>query len=433
MKNKEKRITLIILSIPFLLDQKRNTPLGLLYIASVLEQEGYTVNIVDLRGIDKGKWLGMIPDAEIYGMGATSLEYHIAVELAKKLREDRKCVIVLGGVHASVVNVSTIDRVFDVIVQGDGELAMLNLLSDYDKGSLKRVYNLPQIEDIDSLPFPARHLLPRDSIVSTELVESGQPATTITTSRGCPHECTFCANNTLTGRHVRFRSPDKVVEEIQKVIKDYSVYQFRFHDDTIGINKRRLKELCKKLSPLNIKWRCNGRVDSSDIETLSLLKEGGCIDIGFGVESASQKALDLCKKRTTVEKSIQAIKNAKKVGLKTRIFLIIGLPGDFGDLSGQTIDFIKKANPDGVDILTLCPFPGSELYENPSKFDMKLKTYDLNKYLMKLGLENNEWNTDFTFEYKNVNNDELKYHRKKILEFVKEHDMRADFQGLSSN
>lgn len=301
---------------------------------------------------------------------------------------------------------------------------MLELLSDYQKDDLKRCYKSLPIPNLDSLPLPARHLLPYDSIVSTSLVEQGQPATTIITSRGCPYNCVFCCNNKIWGRKVRFHSADRVVDEIKSVMKEYSVYQFRFQDDMMTINKPRLKELSQKLRLLDIKWRCQGRVDHADVETLTLLKNAGCVEVAYGIETASQEALDLCNKRTTVEQAIQAIQNTKRVGLKVRLFFIIGLPGDFGDISGRDMAFIKMTEPDAVDVSTLSPYPGCELHSNPAKFGMRFTSNNLDEYRMTLGWGKDEQEKDFVFEYSNATtNEELKYHRRKLLKFVKENTL----------
>ncbi len=412
-------IALIILPIPFFSDQKRNAPLGIMYIAALLERARYQVSLVDLRDVDRGEWLKRIPKADIYGIGATSMEYHLAVELAQDIKQDREGTIVLGGVHPTVVDAGSLDKVFDVIVQGEGEQAMLELVSDYEKGTLKRYYRSEPVPNLDSLPFPARHLLPYDSIISTRLVERGQPATTIITSRGCPYGCTFCANKRIYGRRARFHSVDRVVDEIKLVMKEYALRQFRFQDDSMTINTLRLKELCRKLAQLDIKWRCHTHVNNADYRTLTLLKEGGCDEVGYGVETVSQKALDLCNKKTTVEKAVQAIENAKRAGLRVRVFLIIGLPGDFGDVTSRVIDFIKRTKPDGVNISTLSPLPGCELHDNPAKFGMKMRTCELAKYKMTLGLDNDEYKEDFVFDYDEMSNEELKYHRQEILKYVK--------------
>ncbi|MBI2957876.1 MAG: radical SAM protein, partial [Chloroflexi bacterium] len=249
----------------------------------------------------------------------------------------------------------------------------------------------------------------------------GHPATTIITSRGCPFDCTFCANKEVYGRAVRFHSAQRVYEEVKGLIDTYGVRQFRFHDDTMSINKRRLKDLSALLSPLNIRWRCNGRVDTADIETLTLLKEAGCDEVGYGVETASQVALDLCGKRVTVEQAERAIENTRKVGMKVRVFLVIGLPGDFGDMSGRIISFLERTRPDGANVSTLTPFPGCEIHRNPEKFGMKLRNHDFSKYRMIRGLDDGEYEEDFPFEYEQMSNAELKVQRKAILEYVRDH------------
>lgn len=421
----EPKIVLNILPSPFLHDQKRNAPLGVMYIAAVLEREGYDVSIADLRGLEETAWLAEIPEADIYGISASSLEYYLAVKLAHKLKRERRGFTVLGGVHVTVTDPAGLDPVFDAVVLGEGDLAMLELVADYKNGKTKRVYRSEFISDLDSLPLPARHLLPHDSLISTELVEREEtaPGTTIITSRGCPWDCAFCANRRLWGRKVRFHSVDRVVAEIKSVIEIYGVRHFRFHDDTITMNKRRLREMSRALAPLKIRWRCNGRADETDEETIKLLRESGCDEIGFGIETASQTALDLCHKKTTVEQGIRAIKLAKEGGLKAKAFFVLGLPGDFGDMSGRIIDFLKAAQPDGANLSTLSPFPGCELYENPDKFGLKFKTRDISKYRMIYGLDNNEYEEDFVFEYDEMSNEQLKYHRKKLLDFVKGHEM----------
>lgn len=217
---------------------------------------------------------------------------------------------------------------------------------------------------------------------------------------------------------MRYHSVDRVVAEIKSLIEEYGVHQFRFHDDAMTTNKRRLRELSQKLAPLGIKWRCNARVDEFDEEVAQLLKDCGCDEVGFGIETASQLALDLCHKKTTVEQGIQAVTIAKKAGLNPKIFLVLGLPGDFGDMSGRDIAFIEATQPSGVNLSTLSPFPGCELYENPSKFGMKLRTGDLSKYKFVVGLDNAECEEDFVFEYDEMTNEQLKYHRKELLKFV---------------
>ncbi len=407
---------------PYLTDQKRNQPLGILYLAAMLEKENYDVELVDLCYVEEEDWIKKIPEADVYGISATTLDYLRSVRIAKKIKENYKCITVLGGAHATAAP-KTVDPVFDKVVVGEGELAFLDLLRDCKDNVTKRFYQKEYVKNIDEIPFPARHLLPLDSIISYSLVEKGKPATSLITSRGCSHNCSFCASRTMWGNKVRFRNADNVIMELKQIIQDYGVRHFRFHDDTMTLNKARLLELCKKMEPLEIHWRAHTRVDRSDMETLSAMKRAGCDEIGYGIESASQEVLDINKKRIRIEQARKAVKNAKEAGLKVRLFFIVGLPGEAKNTGKMNIDFIEDVQPDGVDVSTFVPFPGCDIYEKPQDYGMELLTHDYERFVMTLGLRDGEAETDFIYKHPNLTNEELKMHRMDMLDYIVKRQM----------
>jgi anaerobic magnesium-protoporphyrin IX monomethyl ester cyclase len=420
---RKPKIALIITPMPFVHDQKRNAPLGVMYVAAVLEQEKYDVSIVDLRDMEIPEAIKSVPDADIYGFSASSLEYNIAVEIAEGVKElHKKSMFVLGGFHATISPTEKLSNVFDVILKGEGEKAVLDIVELWPFDGSQLTKTAARITDLSALPYPARHLLPFNSIFHKGLVIPGNDVygTTLTTSRGCPHECSFCGSRQVWGRRITYNSVDRVIGEIEDIITNYGVRQFRFYDDTITLNKKRLKELSYRLAPLKIEWRCHARTDELDAETCKMLVECGCDEVAVGVESASQEALNSCGKKVTVAQNKLGIKTAKENGLKVKAFFIIGLPKDFGDVSQRDIDFIEECQLDAVNLSTLSPFPGSKLYDNPAAYGLKFRTGDISKYKMCYGLWGNEADEDFAFEYDEMNNEELKYHRRKLLEYIKE-------------
>jgi radical SAM superfamily enzyme YgiQ (UPF0313 family) len=417
------KIVLIIPSSPFLGDQKRNPPLGIMYIASFLEKHGYNIELVDLRDLGEDRWMNKIPYADIYGITATTPEYPLAVRIAHKLKaRDQKSLIILGGIHATTES-KNLDSVFDRVIIGEGELSTLNLLKDFEKGISKKYYTSPRIEDLDSLPFPARHLLPFDSVFNTNLCIKGNLATTLIASRGCPYNCSFCASKAMWGRKVHVRSPDNVISEIKEIIEGYNVYYFRFQDDTISFNKNWLFELCKKMEPLNIHWRANTRVNHSQKDVLEAMYKAGCYEIDYGIESISENVLKINNKQVKVEDMYTAIKNAKEVGLKVRLFFMIGLPGEGGNVSESIIKFIEETVPDGVDVSTFVPFPGCDIYVNPSKYNIKILNTNFDDYVFTLGLYGDEAEKSFTYTHDILTDEELKQKRLEILEYVKTYNL----------
>lgn len=414
---------LIIPPSPFLGDQKRNPPLGVMYIAAYLEQQNYDVGIADLRDLDENQWMDNVPDTDVYGITATTPEYPQAVKIAHKLKErDKNSITVIGGIHATSVS-ETLYPVFDSVVIGEGELSMVNLLKDRENGVKKRFYTSPLIEDIDSLPFPARHLLPVDSIINDQLCVKGKMATSIISTRGCPYDCSFCASKAMWKRKARYRSPDNVVKEIKEIIDTYNVHYFRFQDDTMTIKKKWLFELCDKLQALNIHWRTNTRVNHSQKDVLEAIHKAGCYEVDYGIEDISEKVLQINNKKVKVEDVYEAIKTAKDVGLKIRLFLMIGLPGQDKDVSKNMIKFIKETSPDGVDLSTFVPLPGCDIYSNPSKYNMQLLDNDFSNYVFTLGLYGDEAEKDFVYEHDTLTGEELKQKRLEILQYIKSYNL----------
>jgi len=414
------KINLIIPPDPFLGDDKRNPPLGLLYLAAVARAAKHNIEITDLRG-RRDPTENLINTSEVYGFTSSTPSYYNVLNLARILKaRDKSSTLILGGIHATSLP-QKIGLEFDKVVLGEGEQSFLQILEDIKNGTNreKRFYSSSPIEDLDSIPFPARDLVPFDSAFSQNAFSvGGEYAGTIITTRGCPSQCSFCGSQTMWGRKVRFRSPDNVIAELKEVINTYKVKYFRFQDDTMVLRKRRLEELCKKIEPLGIHWRATTRVDCADSESLKLMRLAGCDEVGYGIESLDQGVLNINRKGTTLSQIYKAMDSTHNAGLKLRLFFIIGLPGEKPGFSKRLEEFLDRVNPEGVDVSTMVPYPGSPIYHNPSNWGIELKPFEFEKYHMTLGLREGEINRPLTFKHNVMSEGEIQREREESLKII---------------
>jgi radical SAM superfamily enzyme YgiQ (UPF0313 family) len=227
----------------------------------------------------------------------------------------------------------------------------------------------------------------------------------------------------MWGRKVRFRSPGNVISEIKEVIERYNVYHFRFQDDTLTVKRDWILELCKNMELLDIRWRANARVDCAQKEVLEAMYKAGCDEIDYGIEDVSEKVLAINNKKVRARDIYTAIKNAKEVGLKIRLFFMIGLPGQDTGVAKNIIRFLEETKPDGVDLSTFIPFPGCDICINPSKYNIKLLNTDFGDYVMTAGLYGDEGKRDFIYKHDTLTNEELKRERLEILEYIIAHNL----------
>jgi len=223
-------------------------------------------------------------------------------------------------------------------------------------------------------------------------------------------------------RKVRYGSIERAVVEIESIMKDYRIRHFKFQDDTLTLSKKRLLELCEAIKPLNIEWMANARVDTVDIEMMKAMKGAGCTWVEFGIETASQEALNILHKGTTVERGERAIKEAKSVGLNVKALFMIGLPGEGKDISKLDIEFIRKTNPDRAIMATFVPLPGCPIFYNPEEYGIKILTQDYDEYLTNLGLMEGELEKGFVFTHPILTREEMCWHREKVINFIKSHN-----------
>lgn len=364
------------------LDDKMDPPLGLMYIAAVLEKEGFPVEIVDLAFVPRHKWKDAIGKPDIVGITVMTASFHEAKTILHLVkRNSPKTVVVAGGPHPSCLPSETLREGFDAVVVGEGEYTFLDLVKkvyagkDFDKITIS-----PQI-DVNALPFPARHLV---NLKAYTRKVAGQPATSIMASRGCCYECAFCCK-AAHGAGIRFRTVQSVVEEIKQVIEKYGIRNFKFEDDSFTINRKRLYELLDELKKLNIRFRCHGNARSDTYEDFVKLAEAGCEKYIIGVESGSQHVLTLTNKQVTVEQNRQAIINAKKAGLVVRANLMVGNPGESWETVEETLNFMKETKPQQWIVCNFIPLPGCPIWKNPSKYGIEILVRDWKQYFLVAG------------------------------------------------
>ncbi|MCX8176135.1 MAG: B12-binding domain-containing radical SAM protein [Candidatus Bathyarchaeota archaeon] len=376
-------------------------PLGLAYLAAILEKNCYKVEILDLPALNSS--LSMfkkiierrLPD--IVGVTATTSTINSAYKIVKVVKQTSpETLTVLGGAHITFMPERTMNECpqIDVGCIGEGEYTFLEIVKTVESnGCLEKVKGIiyrdrsglirknPSryyIENLDELPFPARHLLPMDKYkVFNEKMVIG----TILTSRGCPFNCVFCSSSLLFGKKFRARSPSNVVDEIEQFQERYKTRYVEFIDDTFTFDKKRAEEICREIirRRLDISWVCSCRVDLIHKELMKLLKKAGCRMIYFGVESGVQRVLNLMRKGIKVEQAYKVIKWAREVGLETVTSFILGMPGETMSEALQTIKFAKKLDPDYAQFSVATPFPGTELYKIAKERGLLL-TEDWSKY-----------------------------------------------------
>ena len=248
-----------------------------------------------------------------------------------------------------------------------------------ENGEIKITAPRGYIQDLDALPFPARHLYPPLSEyrpVPASFIKL--PLGHIMTSRGCPYQCIFC-DRKIFGNSFRARSPKNVVDELEELINVHGAKEIKFFDDTFTLDKKRVLEIFKEMKRRNLKfpWSCLTRVNHVDAELLKEMKTAGCWQISYGLESGDQRMLNIMKKGTTVEQNRNAVIWAKKTGLNVRAFFVLGMPGETPESLKKTVEFAKSLPIDIVTFYSVTLYPGNELYEMAKKEGRDLKRRNL--------------------------------------------------------
>lgn len=367
-------------------------PLGLGYLASYLETENHSVSIFDgtLKNATEEDFLEVISNfsPDLVGISVLTRGHNRAKRIIKTIKEQfRSLPVVIGGTQVTAApEIVLKDLGADFAVIGEGEITLLELVMtlEEEKGYFKRVKGLAYkdkrrgiqvterrelIADIDTIPFPAWHLMPPKEYRIAPILEPARtfPVAPILTSRGCPYNCSFCASNATWRRKVRFRSRENVLEEIRLLKDRHGVREIHFCDDNFAINVKRGQEMCEAMIQEGIKlpWQCpNGvRIDGLTVPLLEKMQRAGCYALGLGVESGNQEILKKTNKKLDLRVVKKALLNLKKVGISSYGFFILGLPGDTRRTVGETIQFALKNPFDRVWFNIFSPYPGSPAFD----------------------------------------------------------------------
>jgi anaerobic magnesium-protoporphyrin IX monomethyl ester cyclase len=364
-------------------------PLGLAYLAAVLEEDDHEVQIFDLgldpdAPVEDGAARVRAFDPHLVGITAMTNVYLSALETATLLKAHLGRPIVLGGPHPTVYPHRVLSEapVVDYVVRGEGEETLRELvralgdnardvgaiqgLTHRLRGEIVSNPDRPLIHDLDALPFPARHLF--DLKRYHLRTPAGEPMVTLLSSRGCPYNCSYCFKG-IVGRTYRQRSPGNIIAELRQVIDRYGVHNFYFIDDLFTINLRRLEALTQQMidEQLDVRWQCLARVDRVNPEILKKMYAAGCRRIHYGIESGNQQVLDRVGKRIELPQVGQAVRWTQDAGIETKGYFMLGLPGDSAETMEQTVNLAVELDLDEAMFSLTTPFPGTRLWDEMVK------------------------------------------------------------------
>jgi radical SAM superfamily enzyme YgiQ (UPF0313 family) len=395
---------------------KRYFPWGVATVMRFLEENGHSISLLDIYGND------LLPDeveehlkSKAYDYvcisGFASYNYTYVLWLArtaKRLQNDVP--VIIGGILADLhYDLLLAKPEVDICVLGEGELTAIDLfrnIDDPDKvrgiafkkaGKIVKTPARELIEDLDSLPLPNFDLWNMDKYLKGNLwaddattkyeeytgdlpdISQLTPNMSVFFGRGCPFSCKFCSRSYQT---VRYKTPDKVIKELEVLKKQFGIKAFHFYDELVVFKRKTVLELCEKIKPLNVYWDCQGRVNTVDEDLMRVLKESNCFSMGFGFESGNTKLLKAMGKGVTREDNMKVLRAAKNVGMHLKIQLMCGYPGETDESMADTVSMMKISELPPRRMSWATPLPGASLYADALKNGL---IDNEEEYLVRLG------------------------------------------------
>lgn len=346
--------------------------IGVAYIVSMLEKNGHKTAIIDMRIQKKLKFLDKQVcsfDPDLIGVSFMSRDYRKAYDFVTSIKKRYNKKVVIGGPHPSLYQEEALEACnADYAIIGEGEYAILDLANGKRLSEIKNIIwrdgekiiknKLEYIKDLDKLPFPDYTKFQLDKYVDKKIP--------IITSRGCPYRCIYCSIKNVMGRKWRARSAENVIDEM-KLWKKRGYSFFQISDDNFSLDRKRVEKFCSLIikNKLTIGWELrNGiRADTVDEQLLQLMKKAGCKYIAYGIESLDQEVLDASKKGLNIKLAVKAVEATLRVGIKTGVSFIIGLPKDNLTKFQKVLTFLKTYDFDEVMVYNCVPYPKTELFD----------------------------------------------------------------------
>jgi len=380
----------IVLLYPEVLDlarfkekRKEFPPFGVMYLAAIAEQAGYVVDILpismEVRSLD-------LTEYDVVGFSiSSSATYNIVKVVRNGSKYKDSVTIMVGGVHATIYSLLTFQDLHpDVLCVGDGEhcfIEILSILPTNDFTHVEGIYCLNRglpfytgerkfEKTLDWLPLPARHLLPQESFIMTDrLSDTDLRMAHVMFSRGCPFSCTYCS---AAHTKVQYRSGVHARKELMHLVEKYNIEGFAVTDDNFVIARKKVLDVVYQISDLSLRWSALSRVDTVDESLLKEMFSAGCIEIKFGVESGSEKMLQIMRKNITRDQISAAVMTAFNVGIKVKVFIVHGHPGENMETTIETMLLLEKLKKyiQRVSLFRFVPLPGSYVFEHADEFSV---------------------------------------------------------------
>lgn len=359
-------------------------PLGLCYMAAVLEQHNHEVQLMDcpVNNYSLNDILERVRSFKpaVVGLATITSLAEVTKGICGAIKNEFPDITILvGGPHATILpNEVATEMPVDIVLVEEADAKIAEVVADLPAYKQMKIVHCGKVKDLDSLPYPARHLLDMKKYTSLPNMYKTSPYVfQMVTARGCPYTCTFCFDARGTFRQ---RSVENVIGEIKLLMKDYNIKEIAFYDDITTPNKKWMHDFCDALEREQIKlvWSCFTRLNLVDKPLLTHMKKAGCWNIFYGIEAGDQELLDNMKKMMTLDQMRQAVRWTKEAGIEIRGSFMIGLPGETPEKARKTIAFAIELDPDYAQFSITTPYPGTELwntYEKWGTLDKSFKDY----------------------------------------------------------